>query len=280
MPVRKETDLYAPVKGFWEARGYEVRGEVGHCDLVALRGEEEPVIVELKKTLNLPLLVQGLDRRRQSSQVYLAVETGKNGRAPHGLKWSELTRLCRMLGLGLLTVRFYSRKKPFVELLCEPEGACRQGERSPAANAAAASANPEAVESASPDADSTGQEPVVPTAFSASLKPMKHRTARLVSEFRERSGDYNVGGSTKTKLVTAYRERALECAEWLHRKGPLSPKQLRELTGSSKVSLMLRRNVYRWFERVERGVYRLTPHGEDALQQFAHVLEAKRTPSP
>lgn len=40
----------------------------------------------------------------------------------------------------------------------------------------------------------------------------KRRRERLLYEFRERSGDYNTGGSTRVKLVTAYREKALRVA--------------------------------------------------------------------
>ena len=43
-----EAELYGPVKAFLEDRGYEVKGEIGPCDLVAVRGDEAPVIVELK----------------------------------------------------------------------------------------------------------------------------------------------------------------------------------------------------------------------------------------
>ncbi|MFK8016451.1 MAG: hypothetical protein AB8G17_13545, partial [Gammaproteobacteria bacterium] len=43
-----ETDLYAPVKTLLEQQGYTVKGEIGKCDVVAVRGEEPPVIVELK----------------------------------------------------------------------------------------------------------------------------------------------------------------------------------------------------------------------------------------
>jgi len=52
----KETDLYAPVKAHFVALGYEVKGEVGAADMVAIKytrgslaaGEDEPVIIELK----------------------------------------------------------------------------------------------------------------------------------------------------------------------------------------------------------------------------------------
>ena len=50
-----EAALYSPVKQFLERRGYEVKGEVRGCDLVARRGDEPPVIVELKLRFSLPL---------------------------------------------------------------------------------------------------------------------------------------------------------------------------------------------------------------------------------
>ena len=59
MPVRAsrdpETVLYPFVKAFLEARGFEVKGEIVGCDIVAVRGDEPPVIVigELKLTFNL-----------------------------------------------------------------------------------------------------------------------------------------------------------------------------------------------------------------------------------
>ena len=72
-----EAALYAPVKCFLEARGYEVKGEVCGCDLVARhvddRGDEKPVIVELKLRFTLALLLQGIDRLAISERVYVAV---------------------------------------------------------------------------------------------------------------------------------------------------------------------------------------------------------------
>jgi len=99
------------------------------------------------------------------------------------------------------------------------------------------------------------------------------RTARMLREFHGRSGDYNGGGVTGRKLVTAYREKALRCALTLHRHGPLAPRQVRDLIASSDAAAILRRNVYGWFRRVERGVYALTPEGEQALREYADVLK-------
>lgn len=49
----RETDLYPPVKAFLEAQGYVVKAEVARCDVVAVRGDEPPVVVELKTRFNL-----------------------------------------------------------------------------------------------------------------------------------------------------------------------------------------------------------------------------------
>ena len=95
MPL--ESDLYAPVKALLEGQGYVVKGEVRGCDVVGVRGEEPPVIVELKRVFGLSLVLQGVDRLALSDRVYLAV-----GQWPKQMK--NVKKLCRRLGLGLLVV--------------------------------------------------------------------------------------------------------------------------------------------------------------------------------
>ena len=56
----KETDLYPPIRAFLQGQGYEVKSEVGAADVVALRGAEEPVIVEMKTRFALALFHQGV----------------------------------------------------------------------------------------------------------------------------------------------------------------------------------------------------------------------------
>ena len=70
---RKETDLYPPVKRYLESQGYTVKGEITDCDVVAVRPGEEPVIVELKLTLNLNVVLQAVARQRVSNAVYVGV---------------------------------------------------------------------------------------------------------------------------------------------------------------------------------------------------------------
>lgn len=228
MPIHTETELYAPIKQYFEQRGYTVRGEVKHCDLVAIRGDEPPIVVELKKNFNIPLLVQGIERLRLTQQVYVAFELPNKGRAPHRVQWEDIRRLCRMLGLGILTVQFYKRKQPAVDLVCEPT-------------------------------------PYTP-------RPNKRAALQVVNEFHERSGDYNVGGSSKQKLMTAYREKSLHLVYLLDQHGPLSPRQLRNFTGNKAVGSLLQQNYYRWFVRQSRGIYHITPLGEQALVDYAHVV--------
>jgi hypothetical protein len=99
--------------------------------------------------------------------------------------------------------------------------------------------------------------------------------ARLLSEFTRRSGDYNVGGTTKRPRVTAYREEALRCAHELAVTGATSPARLRDATSIPKASGILSGNVYGWFKRIEHGVYDVTPEGRAALALYADVVQAQ-----
>ena len=107
----RETDLYQPVKTYLEAQGYEVKGEIGAVDVVGMRGEDEPVLVELKLAFSLALLQQGVARLAMSDVVYLAVLK------PKGKAIKPNLALCRRLGLGLMTVRL---RDGFVEVLADP----------------------------------------------------------------------------------------------------------------------------------------------------------------
>lgn len=102
-PSIRETDLYAPVKAFLEGQGYEVKAEVGAADIVARRGVDDPVIVELKTGFSLTLFHQAIARQPLSDAVYICVPLGP-GRAFQKALVTN-TGLCRRLGLGLLTVR-------------------------------------------------------------------------------------------------------------------------------------------------------------------------------
>ena len=100
-------------------------------------------------------------------------------------------------------------------------------------------------------------------------RPDTSRRKRLLSEHARRRGDPSPGGSARQPIMTAYRQQALACAAAL-RAGPGRPRDLRAMAPDA--ASILRRNVYGWFERVDRGLYRLTPAGEAALQRWADTV--------
>lgn len=94
-------------------------------------------------------------------------------------------------------------------------------------------------------------------------RPNAKRRGRLVREHQRRHGDPSEGGSSRTPIFTAYRQRALVCAMAMA-DGPVSTRALREFAPDA--SIIMLRNVYGWFEREGRGVYRLTEAGTTALR--------------
>ncbi len=234
MAVQRETELYLPIKHFFVNRGYEIKSEVRHCDLVGIHHKEaEPLIIEIKKTFNLALLLQGIERQKLSSNVYIAVERNRAKKGATNQRWSELIVLCTRLGLGLITVTFYKTKSPLVEILCEPV-----------------------------------------LASLSQVKPLRKgsRRERLVRELAERSGDYNLGGSSGVPLVTAYREKALRVASALGTREGISPRELREQSGVPIAAAIMQDNHYGWFERISHGKYRLSTSGMQALEDYTSIL--------
>ncbi|MDK3073181.1 DUF2161 family putative PD-(D/E)XK-type phosphodiesterase [Sedimentitalea sp. JM2-8] len=109
-----EQDLYPPVKMLLERQGYAVKGEVGAADVVARRGDEPLVIVELKLRFSLGLFHQAVARLTLTDCVYVAVPKPAGKTARRALR--DNLALCRRLGLGLITVR----RDGYAEVQCDP----------------------------------------------------------------------------------------------------------------------------------------------------------------
>lgn len=111
-----ETSLYLPVKRFLERLGFTVKGEIGGCDVVALKGDNPPVVVicELKMSFNLELVLQGVDRATACDEVWLAARLSARGKGRESD--ARFRQLCRRLGFGLLGVTRTGR----VEILLSP----------------------------------------------------------------------------------------------------------------------------------------------------------------
>jgi hypothetical protein len=92
-----------------------VKGEIGACDILAVREGEGPVVVELKERLNFALILQAVDRLRISDTVYIAFRIGKGHSASWSSRRKQVTNLLRRLGLGLLTVSAGGNVEPVLD---------------------------------------------------------------------------------------------------------------------------------------------------------------------
>lgn len=219
----RETELYPPIKQLLEGQGYVVKSEVGAADVVGVRGEEDPVIIELKTGFALSLFHQAIERQALTETVYVAVPRGTGKTFLKALKLN--LALCRRLGVGLITVRM---KDAFVEVHNDPA-------------------------------------PYRP-------RQSKPKKARLLREFARRVGDPNLGGATRKGLMTAYRQDALKCAKVLHENGPTKAALVKNQTGVDVARRLMADDHYGWFERVDKGIYALTPKGQTAIVDFADAI--------
>lgn len=221
--VLREADLYPPLRAYLETIGYTVRAEVNGCDVAAVK-DGELVVIELKRALNVSLLVQAVERQRATDSVYVAIPRPKGGAWTR--QWRGVRRLLRRLEIGLIFIAPRSRIRR-VEIVLHPGP-------------------------------------------SAKRKQTKVRRA-MIEEMAGRSGDFNTGGSTRRKLVTAYRETALRIAKLLDTQGPSTTRALRAQGTGPKTTPILYDDVYGWFRRVARGTYELTEQGRAALIEYAEL---------
>lgn len=120
------------------------------------------------------------------------------------------------------------------------------------------------------------QEALKPEVFSREMskKLSTKKRKEVLNEFYSRNGDFNKGGSTRKKLITAYREKAIFIAVLLKDNGALTIKQLKEFgSDENKTSSILQNNHYGWFERVSRGKYNISQKGMKDLNDFDKVIE-------
>lgn len=94
---------------------------------------------------------------------------------------------------------------------------------------------------------------------------------KLLKEFELRKTSFNVGGVTKTKIITRYRERVLLIAYYLNDSAKTT-KELRTLTNDSLCTDILQKNYYKWFDRVSRGKYILNVLGRKEIKLYEEII--------
>ncbi len=100
----------------------------------------------------------------------------------------------------------------------------------------------------------------------------KKKREAIIKEINGRSADFNVGGSSRTKIMTAYKENCIQIACYLEKTGPLSPKALINMGTGEKTSSILTKNYYGWFERIKRGTYAITEKGKIEIQGYQDLV--------
>ena len=100
----------------------------------------------------------------------------------------------------------------------------------------------------------------------------KPKKARLLKEFATRVGDPNTGGTTRKPVMTAYRQDALRCAGTLHANGATKAAHVAKASGVARARQIMSANHYGWFDRVETGIYELSPNGRRAITEHADTL--------
>ncbi len=97
-----EKEMYQYVKDFFVSRGFDVKGEILSCDVVAIK-DGVMVAAEMKITMGIKLLSQAAQRQKSFDLVYIAVpKPTYKQRAKKAYK--ETLHLIRRLELGLLYV--------------------------------------------------------------------------------------------------------------------------------------------------------------------------------
>ncbi|WP_257349729.1 DUF2161 domain-containing phosphodiesterase [Pseudalkalibacillus decolorationis] len=225
---RYEVDLYTPIQHYFAGEGYEVYGEVNHCDMIAVK-DDELIIIELKLQLSVDLLIQATKRQRLSELVYIAIPQPKY--SLRSKKWKDIIHLIRRLELGLIVVSF-QKNNTSMDIKIHP----------------------------------------APFDRVKSMKRSKKKRENLLTEMKGRHGDYNVGGSNQTKIMTAYKENCIHIACCLERFGLLSPKDLRQMGTGEKTLSILNKNYYGWFDRIRRGTYSLSEAGISELKEYPELV--------
>jgi hypothetical protein len=104
-----------------------------------------------------------------------------------------------------------------------------------------------------------------------SMQMTRKKRKSVTNEIDGRHGNYNLGGSTRTKLMTVYKENSVHIACCLKMFGQLSPHKLRELGTGNNTQSVLSKNFHGWFERMERGIYKLSEKGYEVFTEYPEL---------
>ncbi len=91
------------------------------------------------------------------------------------------------------------------------------------------------------------------------------KRAKFDKEFNERNMNSNIGGITKTKILTAYKEKCIFALCIAEINGRITPAELKKALNDTYADRIPRNNYYGWFIKIEKGVYGISEKGKEIL---------------
>lgn len=93
----------------------------------------------------------------------------------------------------------------------------------------------------------------------------------IMEEISGRTIETNTGGVTGTKIITAYTEKCIHIACMLDMYGEMSAAEVRKKGGADNAYNILKMNVYGWFEKTGRGIFKITEKGRLDLMEYPEL---------
>lgn len=93
----------------------------------------------------------------------------------------------------------------------------------------------------------------------------------IMDEINGRTIETNTGGVTGTKIITAYTEKCIHIACMLDMYGEMSAAEVRKKGGADNAYNILKMNVYGWFEKTGRGIFKITEKGRLDLMEYPEL---------
>jgi hypothetical protein len=115
------------------------------------------------------------------------------------------------------------------------------------------------------------QDPIVSDISKYQYSNKKKRD-QTINEMHNRKLKNNVGGVSKTKIMSSYREDCLLVLNAIKDFESASGKQIKEITSVSKSTNIMYKNYYGWFEKVKKGLYKINNNGKEALVQYHEII--------
>lgn len=109
-----------------------------------------------------------------------------------------------------------------------------------------------------------------PKPFKFMYKDTRKRK-EIMTEIEGRTIETNTGGVTGTKIITAYTEKCIHIACMLDMYGEMSAAEVRKKGGADNAYNILTMNVYGWFEKTGRGIFKITEKGRLDLMEYPEL---------